>query len=268
MTDVTLGFENIGPREAVRILQRVHPRQSGRNYEAVIQNYARQILEGTWQAGVVQTISISEAGELMDGWHRLHAIIVANRTVRMAVARGVPGDAFAYYDSGKPRDLAFRTGRSKIHTALGNFILKLVRYGDQSRGSTPEELETALDFIAAELGQFEAATPTATKHKVSKASIKVAALLRMKIHPSFVVSITDNYSVLQNGHFGRAPIVISSLYRRLMEENNVGLVEFSLAYLAFDPARASLAKLQLRDYTTVVQEARMGVLQPLIQALA
>lgn len=268
MQEPTLAFENIGPKEAARILQRVHPRQSGRNYEAVIKNYARQILQGTWQTGVAQTISISDRGELMDGWHRLHAIIIANRTVRMAVARGVPHDAFAYYDSGKSRDLAFRTGRSKIDASLGNFVLRLVRYGEQSRGSTPEELETALDFLAPELAQFQATTPTATKHKVSKASIKVAALLRMKLHPSFAAYITNNYSVLQNGHFGDAPIVVSSLYRRLMEENNVALVEFSLSYLAFDPGRSSLAKLLLRDYTTVVHEARMGVLQPLIQALS
>ena len=53
-----------------------------------------------------QGIVISHDGTLLDGQHRLQAIVYANRPISMLVVRGADPDVFKTMDTGKPRRLA------------------------------------------------------------------------------------------------------------------------------------------------------------------
>lgn len=63
---------------------------------------AKQIREGRWQLNY-ETIKFDENGRLMDGQHRLKAIMEADRAVRSAVAREVDTQAFSTIDTGRRR---------------------------------------------------------------------------------------------------------------------------------------------------------------------
>ncbi|MGW7577613.1 hypothetical protein [Streptomyces sp. NPDC054765] len=75
------------------------------------------ILRGEWKL-THQGIAFDETGALLDGQHRLHAIIEANTPVEMLVFDGVARDVFPVLDTGKRRsaaDTLLSTGAKYLH---------------------------------------------------------------------------------------------------------------------------------------------------------
>lgn len=70
-----------------------------------IDRYSRDMIDGRWNNNG-QGIVLSEDGTLLDGQHRLKAIIQSQCTVSMLVVRGAEKSTFITMDSGKPRALS------------------------------------------------------------------------------------------------------------------------------------------------------------------
>lgn len=70
-----------------------------------VDQYVRDMREGKWQQNNGETIKFSPDGKLLDGQHRLSAIIEAQVTLGLAVARNVPIESFVTIDSGRSRTL-------------------------------------------------------------------------------------------------------------------------------------------------------------------
>jgi hypothetical protein len=60
------------------------------------------IESGQWQE-THQPIALNRDGVVIDGQHRLTAIVAANRTVRVVIARDVPDESFSVIDTGAVR---------------------------------------------------------------------------------------------------------------------------------------------------------------------
>lgn len=73
--------------------------------QPVVTSYARDILAGNWMLNG-ETIKFDTAGRLIDGQHRLSAVIVADTTVGMVVIRGVDADVMDTVDVGAKRTYA------------------------------------------------------------------------------------------------------------------------------------------------------------------
>lgn len=73
--------------------------------KARVKNYAQQITKGEWQLNG-EAIKLTEKGILLDGQHRLHAIIQADKPVASYVLTGVQSDVFKTIDTGKCRGAA------------------------------------------------------------------------------------------------------------------------------------------------------------------
>lgn len=67
-----------------------------------VKDYARMMREGKWALNG-EAVQVSSSGRLLNGQHRMRAVIHANVAVNMLVVRGVDEDVFATYDSGKVR---------------------------------------------------------------------------------------------------------------------------------------------------------------------
>jgi hypothetical protein len=63
---------------------------------------ASQMKAGLWRLNG-ETIIVGSSGRLLDGQHRLAAVIVANVDVTMLIARGAPDDVFDTIDVGRTR---------------------------------------------------------------------------------------------------------------------------------------------------------------------
>lgn len=95
----------IGPEEAKQLL--AHNHAKNRNIGlSTVHNYARQMKEGLWNEENPQPIILTQDGLLLDGQHRLSAVIEANQPVTFTFT-SVPDDSvFEYLDQGKRRTAA------------------------------------------------------------------------------------------------------------------------------------------------------------------
>ena len=90
-----------------------------------VSGLASQIKRGEW-IPTHQGVGITKSGKLIDGQHRLEAIIEANIPVEMMVTTGVRDDAYKVLDNGIKRTLSDLTGVSpktaEICRVLSRFL--------------------------------------------------------------------------------------------------------------------------------------------------
>ena len=96
-------LETIDPALARTLLEKNSLNRSMR--KQTVGYYANDMRQGRW-INNGQPIVISDTGELLDGQHRLQAIINAGVSVQMMVVRNVPREAFVTMDTGKARSAA------------------------------------------------------------------------------------------------------------------------------------------------------------------
>lgn len=111
----TTKIEMISPDEARRILERNTDNRSLR--QAWIDKLCRSIRDGEWRT-THQGIAIATSGRLLDGQHRLHAIMASGRTVPILVTRNADEDDYKYIDAGNARTVADRI--QLMHDAADN----------------------------------------------------------------------------------------------------------------------------------------------------
>lgn len=71
--------------------------------ETYVKKYALDMKEGRWQADACPPIIVSRQGHLLDGQHRLLAVVDSGISVEMSVREGVEDTIFASIDQGNTR---------------------------------------------------------------------------------------------------------------------------------------------------------------------
>lgn len=115
---LTIKVETITPDDAARMLGTMVGNRSLR--QTAVRRYAREMVAGKWLLNG-EAIKIDRAGRLIDGQHRMSAVLVAKVPVQMHVVRGVDPDAMATLDTGVGRsfyDSRVIAGRSE-HRGCG-----------------------------------------------------------------------------------------------------------------------------------------------------
>jgi hypothetical protein len=69
-----------------------------------VRRYANEMTAGQWKL-TGDPVKVAPNGRLIDGQHRLEAVVASGVTVKMAVATDVPEDVFDVIDSGKNRTM-------------------------------------------------------------------------------------------------------------------------------------------------------------------
>ncbi|NBW21006.1 MAG: hypothetical protein EBR82_74895 [Caulobacteraceae bacterium] len=118
----------IKPADAERLL-REHNDQNPRNInQRVVRQYAEDMRSGLWQTthqGIgVSGDSLGSPGVLIDGQHRLSAIVQANIPMRMVVTFGAP--AAQKIDFGTKRQLSVVTGIPRSDLACAGVIISSI----------------------------------------------------------------------------------------------------------------------------------------------
>jgi hypothetical protein len=89
------------PEDATQLLE--HNTLNRPLNDSHVKRIANQIINGKWQFNG-DTIKISEKGEVLDGQHRLWAILESKMAVKTIIVRGIQREAFATIDTlRKPR---------------------------------------------------------------------------------------------------------------------------------------------------------------------
>lgn len=90
----------VTPKMARRWLDRNDQNRNVRN--ATVTQYARDMANGRWQI-TGESIKFNSDGNLLDGQHRLAAIVKADVTIQLVVMHGIPNEAQRVMDTGRAR---------------------------------------------------------------------------------------------------------------------------------------------------------------------
>lgn len=222
-------IEEMTPYKAELILN--SNTSNNRNIRPTAVNHlANEIINGRWQL-THQGIAIDENGMLIDGQHRLTAIIKAQITVPIMVTTGVPSRNFDVIDNGQPRSISDITGKKRKDCEIA-VIFNAVLNGGTSvtvRKASPEVVLTILSEFQ-EIELFHKMYGTNIKN-ISPASMRLAAII-------FSMNSNDNYSLSlysdllklkqDTGH----PIV-GAFYRNLITGKLKGMNKTELACYSF-----------------------------------
>ena len=115
----------------------------------IVKRYARAIENDAWLP-TGEAIKFAETGQLLDGQHRLGAIVLADKPVEMLVVRGLPLEAQTVMDTGRQRAasdvLAMHGYRNGKTLAAAAKILWVIER-DGSLPSAQQQLEVTNDEV-------------------------------------------------------------------------------------------------------------------------
>jgi hypothetical protein len=65
--------------------------------------YARDMINNRWREKTGQTVKVNRNGRLLDGQHRMHAVVASGRTILFDLTLGIEPEEITVVDSHKPR---------------------------------------------------------------------------------------------------------------------------------------------------------------------
>lgn len=102
---ITISFEEVTPHIAKRWLESNEDRQRKMNLNQVYQ-YVNQMKKGLWIPDTGESVKFSASKRLIDGQHRLQAIVDAEEPRILMIMRGIADENIVKMDQGKKRNLA------------------------------------------------------------------------------------------------------------------------------------------------------------------
>lgn len=221
---IDMRTEMIGPGRAKELLEK---NGTNRNISiGTVKAYAKMMRNGDWDF-TPQGITISKTGNLIDGQHRLSAIIMADVTIPVCVfitsehenAMGV------MLDRGKIRSATDVTGIGKDIVSMANFILRHVLSVDGGP-SSPTDTKRFCEEHSKAISWYETNVPKTHVRTLSEASIRSALLIRYMAGENWL----DQYMALNRLDFNGMNNGTQILYRYTIKRNMYRKDVFSLAY--------------------------------------
>lgn len=207
---------------------------------------AKAIKRGDW-IPTHQGVAFSKSGKLIDGQHRLEAIVESNMPVEMLVVTDVRDDAYKVLDNGIKRTLSDLTGINVRTTEVCRILARLV-YGGNSITSAEECLEiynTGVGEVSDSLVEY-----CGKQIKVySSAPMRTAAvcLILDGYNQNYIKKL---YSNLCHQQFNEPPNVAQNFIRQVTDgrvnaNNKSNLLARGLK--VFNPEYSDVSRLQISD---------------------
>jgi len=153
MLNVRTSVKTVTPACAARLM--IHNKMNRPLNRITVEDYKAQMLKGRWQLNG-EPIIISDDGTLLDGQHRLTAVMESGCTVQMVIVEGVPQENFVTIDTGRTRTAAdvFNIEDINNATSLAAIITAYFRLIKQDGSSTSKDNLRRLRLSKAELLEF------------------------------------------------------------------------------------------------------------------
>ena len=220
----------------------------------------RIITSGQWQI-THQGIAIGKSGRLLDGQHRLRAVIKANMSVPMMVATGVDDVTYKAMDAGvAPRTMSELLNTERRPTSCATTMMRLLMGVNKSQ---THEIEIILECFSKELPIVMEFVRARTSKRTSSSPIAAAAVLRLKAAANKEI-FPDVLDLVRRGILGDligAPPVTVSFFKQItegptMQGGNTAAPQFARAWVAFNPANIAVQRIQINDALQKVSEAK------------
>jgi len=154
-----------------------------------VKGYAEAMKRGEWRL-THQGIATDVNGYLIDGQHRLLAVIEAGMTIPMTLFSGVPESSFSVLDIGKKRNISDLLAIPKTHSAIVNRISRDLLVIPKPSSEQAREIYTSLyDQI---LYSLETCGGN-NKNVLTSASAQVAFIMHILENPHDINRSTNLY---------------------------------------------------------------------------
>lgn len=143
-TKTRVSVEEVTPETARRWLGRNQGNRTLRS-KSLVRDYAQTMKNGRW-AFTGEPIQFAPDGRLLNGQHRLSAVILANVTLPFLVVRNLPAEAQRYMDSGAKRTVAdalTMDGRDVDTKNIAAIARGAILYSEDRRPTRDEIIEYA-----------------------------------------------------------------------------------------------------------------------------
>lgn len=249
--------EQITPAIANQYLETM-PHYQRNPIKSSIAKMAKDMQNGRWIT-THQGIAFNPQGQLIDGQHRMKAIVLSGVTTEMIVFRDVPEDSWHTIDIGRKRDLSAITGIQKKEVEA---YRSACDFGLKVREPSFQDIETIQNSLLGEtIRELLIYAPT-TRRLVSAAPVRVVvAIWKIKSKSQYPF---DQYKALVLQHYNMMSQASQSLNRQI-EAAAAGTRKVTTydmaarAYRVFDPAASDLSKIQITDIGSVTERIGMDI---------
>lgn len=210
--------------------------------------YADQIKRGIWKV-THQGVAFDSEGNLIDGQHRLSAIVQAETPVQIAVISNAESSSFDAIDGGMPRSLKDRTGIDKEDVAVCSIFYRIA-IGDTGAAIAVNDIEYIYEKLYPHFTLFREYKNKCRKG-ITVAPVQGAAILHMaEGHGTYAA---EQYRALVRLDFEDMPKVVRAFYKQTVNGKITGsstdrMNAMARAYRAFDKKDdPDASHIQIRD---------------------
>lgn len=179
MSRIVQTIERVTPTMAQKFLetsQGNRPISSG-----VVKSYAATMENGDWKVNGVPIV-FDNGGHLVDGHHRLQALIEADRSIELTIVRGVEPDVFTTFDCGRHRNLGQILAMCNVPdynkvSGIVSISIALERYGAIRKNNGTNVLKMTNDIYYSKFKKDPDSYLSCTKF--AEKLYRVARILRM-----------------------------------------------------------------------------------------
>lgn len=249
-----LKFETITitPQMAVDLLRGNHGNRNVRH--KVVEKYAGIMRDGKWQLsphGVV----IANTGRILDGQHRLMAVVQSGRAVDMSVITGADEAMFSILDRGVTRSVSDALRLDKRSAEVVGFTLRVL--GLNAVRTTDHRIEAAWLAMKSDIMELQDYCNSAVR-TFSAVPFRTAAILRIAegTHAAYA---KETYRNLVHGkvhELSPAPAALFSAIARGTVSTASRNDLLMRAWRSFDEGRKDGAKIAIKNPDVVMSEIR------------
>jgi len=156
----------------------------------VVDRYARAMKDGDWSL-TPEPIIIADTGRLLNGQHRLRALVQANVSLRMLVVTNVSEDVFLALDRGQPRSFVDNTGVEKKLAEISRLACSVMSVTSPTDG---EQLRVSKILLPGHEILLEATTTTSKVF--SAAPVRLSAVATIMSQPDTMEYVCRTYAGL------------------------------------------------------------------------
>lgn len=192
--------------------------------QAVVCRYATQILDGDWQL-THQGILLGKDLRLLDGQHRLSAIVLADKAVMMLVSwdNRLSSPVGVKVDIGVPRARNFIYGKDPRLWGVARLLASIGK-GELSmtwNHSTTDDAATSR--VCERIKWFHDSLARSAARRVSSSPIRAGAVLcMMKTDNEGIESVKLNYAALVSGNMEQMEPSVRWLFSQLLKNISMG----------------------------------------------
>ena len=226
---MTMTYESITPEMAKSILKNNVNNRHVSN--GLVRSYANDMKNGNWDESVGSAISIDVNGNLVDGQHRLLAVVQSDETINMWVCRNVKPHGI--YDNNRKRSISDQIGivkpeqekiyKSSRYISVAKSLITHLpgeNVGGYFRAVTPREV---IDYTEAHKKVLDGFWLRFAQRNVAKISIKpvLVGLYLAYIGGVDMKTIDTFYEILCNGMSTKPEDFPIVAYRNYLKDSRI-----------------------------------------------